>query len=53
MVCWQGRDRGDVENECPDVDCRDLGAKMGSMCRFARGTRAEEGGLGPEAGDGH
>ncbi len=53
MVCWQGRDRGDVENERPDVDYRDLGTKMGSMCHFAHGMRAEEGGLGPQAGDGH
>ena len=53
LVYRKGRDhgRGDVENECPDVDYWDLVAKMGTICRFAREMRAEEGGLGPDVGD--
>ena len=50
LVYWQGRDRGRGD-ECPDVDYWDLGAKMGTICRFAHEMRAEEGGLGPDAGD--
>lgn len=53
LVCWQGRVRGDVDDERPDLRQHNLGAKMESMRHFAHGTRAEEGGLGCEAGDGH